>query len=158
MKIETTYTFTDDEIKAAYDKFEERKSLTELDLLALINGAKKWIELKEACQKDPSYQWGCGHIIYQKGVFMTFVAHVKYWAEYLNDGSGDYKNVSCFIVADSFSEVVNIIMDYYGKDYVEKLSIETFGPDQMLEFDDNNIDESYLFNEIYNQLAPKQIW
>ena len=89
---------------------------------------------------------------------MTFVAHVKYWAEYLNDGSGDYKNVSCFIVADSFSEVVNIIMDYYGKDYVEKLSIETFGPDQMLEFDDNNIDESYLFNEIYNQLAPKQIW
>ena len=89
---------------------------------------------------------------------MTFVAHIKYWAEYLNDGNGDIKSVSCFIVADSLKEVSEIIVDYYGEKEIESFSVEVFGPDQLLEFDDNNIDENYLFNEIYNQLAPKQIW
>lgn len=64
MNIEITYTFTDDEIAEAVYKANHNSSLTLTDLKALIYGSQQWINFKEECKTDPSYQWGCGHVYY----------------------------------------------------------------------------------------------
>ena len=89
---------------------------------------------------------------------MTFIAHVSYWAEFLNDCKGGYRDVSCFLVAENLCEATNYICDYYGDEFIEKLTLEAFGPDQMLEFDDANVEEYATFNEIITQLTPKVVW
>ena len=89
---------------------------------------------------------------------MTFIAHVTYWAEFINDCKGGYRNVSCFLVADNLRDATTYICDYYGEQYIEKLTLETFSPDQMLEFDDANVEEAATFNEIITQLNPKVVW
>jgi len=59
-----TYSFTDEEIKEAVDKFKNNCPLNSIELIALVCGAEKWIEFKEECKADPSYQWGYGHCYY----------------------------------------------------------------------------------------------
>ena len=89
---------------------------------------------------------------------MTFIAHVTYWAEFINDCKGGYRNVSCFLVADNMRAAIDYICSYYGEEDVEKVTLEAFGPDQMLEFDDTNVEEYATFNEIVTQLTPKVVW
>lgn len=64
MERKITYSFTDAEIKEAVDKFKNNCLLDSIELLALVCGAEKWIEFKEECEADPSYQWGYGHYHY----------------------------------------------------------------------------------------------
>ena len=61
MKIETTYTFTDEEIKEAVKKVRHYQAIDMIDLFALTDGAEKWVNFKKECENDPSYQWGFGH-------------------------------------------------------------------------------------------------
>ena len=89
---------------------------------------------------------------------MTFIAHVHYWAEFLNDCKGGYRDVHCILVASSMREAMEYICSYYGEEYVEKVTLEAFGPDQMLEFDEANVEEFATFNEIITQLTPKVVW
>lgn len=89
---------------------------------------------------------------------MTFVVHVTYWAEYINDCKGGYKSVHCFLTAESLTDAMEYVCNYYGADCIEKVTLETFGPDQMLSFEVDNVEENAMFYEIYNQLKPKQIW
>ena len=112
-----------------------------------------WDEYQYLC--DIADYWSCEE---QKGEQMTFIAHVTYWAEFINDCKGGYRNVSCFLIAENLPEATNYICDYYGEEFVEKLTLEVFSPDQMLEFDDANIEESAVFNEIITQLNPKVVW
>lgn len=64
MERKITYSFTDEEIKEAVDKFKNNCPLNSIELIALVCGAEKWIEFKEECKADPSYQWGYGHCYY----------------------------------------------------------------------------------------------
>ena len=61
MKIELNYTFTDEEILNAIYKFQNGRDLNTFDSLAIVYGATQWINFKEECKADPSYQWGYGH-------------------------------------------------------------------------------------------------
>ena len=64
MKREIIYSFTDDEIRYAIYKVTNGMQLDEYDARALVYGAEKWVEFKDECSKDPSYQWGYGHTYY----------------------------------------------------------------------------------------------
>jgi len=64
MERKITYSFTDEETKEAVDKFKNNCPLNSIELIALVCGAEKWIEFKEECKADPSYQWGYGHCYY----------------------------------------------------------------------------------------------
>lgn len=61
MKVETIYTFTEQEIKDAIYKVKNGRQVNAVDVLALTYGAEKWVDFKEECYADPSYQWGYGH-------------------------------------------------------------------------------------------------
>lgn len=89
---------------------------------------------------------------------MTFVACVKYWNEYINNYVGGMETVHCFLVAETFKDAMDYVCRLYGEECIEAVSLEAFGPDQMLEFNEDNVEEYAMFNEIYNQLAPKQVW
>lgn len=64
MERKIVYSFTDAEIKEAVYKFKNNYPLDSTELIALVCGAEKWIEFKEECKADPSYQWGYGHCYY----------------------------------------------------------------------------------------------
>lgn len=85
---------------------------------------------------------------------MTFVACVKYWNAYVEK----MKTVHCFLIAETFKDAMDYVCRFYGEEYIEAVSLEAFGPDQMLEFEEDNVDEYAIFKGIYNQLAPKQVW
>ena len=85
---------------------------------------------------------------------MTFVAYISYWCEFTNKE----KNVHCFLVAEDFRSAMDYICNYYDENCIEKVTLEVFSPDQMLEFDESNIEEYATFNEIVSQLSPKVIW
>lgn len=58
------YIFTDNEIREALDKVSSGMALTDIEARAIIAGAKKWIDFKDECEKDSSYQWGYGYTYY----------------------------------------------------------------------------------------------
>ena len=89
---------------------------------------------------------------------MTFIAHVSYWCEYINSGKGGYKNTHCILVAENLHEAMDYICSYYGEEYIEQVTFEAFSPDQMLEFDEADVNEYATFCEIVSQLSPKVIW
>ena len=64
MEKEIIYTFTDEEMADAVYKVKNGLELEGMDILALACGAEKWIDFKEECKMDPSYQWGYGHTSY----------------------------------------------------------------------------------------------
>lgn len=64
MNVNINYTFSEKEVAHAIYDIEHSNTITQLDLMALIYASQKWLDMKEECRKDPSYQWGYGHIIY----------------------------------------------------------------------------------------------
>lgn len=64
MESKVIKNFTDYEIKEVLYKIEHGHYINQEDIEILVYASKKWLEFKEECKSDPSYQWGYGNIHY----------------------------------------------------------------------------------------------
>ena len=87
----------------------------------------------------------------EKGNKMIYVTRVKFY----DDDTQDSKYYDCFVVAESYMDAVQQMVDYYGEHYIEKLYVEIFAPNNFLEFtsDDHN-----LFDTVKERLSKRVLW
>lgn len=87
----------------------------------------------------------------ERRITMVFTARVEYYNEY----EEKIERVNLFMVAEDFSSAVNNITKYYGKDAVESISIDTFAPENFLEFTEDDED---LFEMVKSKLIKRVVW
>lgn len=85
---------------------------------------------------------------------MIFVAHVTYYFE----GEDKVKNAHCFVPAEKYAEVVDYLTSFYGEEYIEEMTIESFSPSSLIEFEGDEQSEDELFFAVYNTLKEKVVW
>ena len=83
---------------------------------------------------------------------MIFLMNVEFYCE-IDD---KLKEAQGFIFAENFKEAMSNISDYYGEAQLDKVSLEAFGPTQILEFSDDK--EIKIFDMARAVLAEKQVW
>ena len=85
---------------------------------------------------------------------MMYTAKVKFYSEF-SDLEDKIETKFCFVPADSLTEVVEIMEQYYGKNNVEEITIGVFSPDNFLEFDVDLVD---MFYDVKSTLGSRVIW
>lgn len=71
---------------------------------------------------------------------MVFKAQVSW---YNPDGKTD--NIGVYMCADSYVNAMEKLVSYYGEEEMERISIEPFSPDDLLEFDMDNQDDKEIY-------------
>lgn len=82
---------------------------------------------------------------------MTYVAYIEYYREW--DEKMTAANL--FITANTLTEAVNKLSSYYGEEYLERIDIKSFSPDDFIIFKDENTE---LFNAVKSAIEPDIIW
>lgn len=82
---------------------------------------------------------------------MIYITRVKFYDDYEQDS----KYVDCFIIADSYADATQQMVEYYGETDIEKLYVEVFAPDNFLEFGEN---DHALFDQVKDTLGRRVIW
>lgn len=85
---------------------------------------------------------------------MMYTAKVKFYSEF-SDLEDKIETKFCFVPADSLTEVVEIMEQYYGKNNIEEITIGVFSPDNFLEFDVDLVD---MFYDVKATLGSRVIW
>lgn len=70
----------------------------------------------------------------------------------------DYNEIrteQLFISGDNYSDVTEKLVNYYGENETENISISIFSPDDFVQFDEEDSD---LFNMVKSKLEKKVIW
>ena len=82
---------------------------------------------------------------------MTYVAYIERYEEW------DQKMVAgnLFITANTLTEAIRKLSDYYGEEYLERVDIKSFSPDDFLIFKDENTE---LFDMVKSALEPDIVW
>ena len=60
-----------------------------------------------------------------------------------------------FISGDNYSDVTDKLVNYYGENELEDMSISIFGPDDFIRFDE---EDKHLFEIVKDKLGKKVIW
>ena len=68
------------------------------------------------------------------------------------------KKRGLFLVADSYSNVIEKLVNYYGEEDLLEIKITPWSPDDFVKFDLDNPDEDWLFNKIDKDIGEKVIW
>ena len=85
---------------------------------------------------------------------MIYTVKVKWYNEFSK--AEDKMNTNfCFVPAESYSEVIDIMGNYYGKNDIEEITIGVFSPDNFLEFDSNQIN---MFYNVKTALSKNVSW
>ena len=82
---------------------------------------------------------------------MIYVAYIERYEEW------DQKMVTAnlFVTANTLAEAIHKLSDYYGEEYLERVDIKSFSPDDFLVFKD---EDTELFDMVKSKLEPDIIW
>ena len=84
---------------------------------------------------------------------MMYIVKVKVYNEF------DMKSIkyNLFVPGDSYVDVINKLIKYYGEDELEEVTMELWAPDSFLEFEDS-IHDNQVFNAVRQTLEDRIIW
>ena len=85
---------------------------------------------------------------------MTFKAIVDWY----NDLSQKEEKKGIFVVADSYKESIEKLVNMFGEEDMMSVSIESWAPDDMIIFDLDNVDHDWLFNKIDSDIGKTILW
>ncbi len=78
-----------------------------------------------------------------------YAVKIKFYDE------GEIATRLCFVVGDSYQEVLDKMEAYYGKEEIEEITMSPFSPYEFLEFKAENAD---MFYEVKEKLGKEVIW
>lgn len=87
---------------------------------------------------------------------MMYIVKVRWYNEF-SDKEDKMEETNCFVPGDNFHDIIDKMEAYYGKNEIEKITIEIFSPDNFLEFN-NSLHDCDLFRAIRETLEPRIIW
>lgn len=82
---------------------------------------------------------------------MIYVAYTEHYQEWDNKMSAE----NLFVTADTLTEAVQKLSNYYGEECLERIDIKSFSPDDFLIFKD---EDTELFDMVKSKLEPDIIW
>ena len=82
----------------------------------------------------------------------------KVKVERYNDFTEREETDGLFLVADSYSDAVEKIVEYYGEESLTELRIAPWSPDDFIQFNLDNPDENWLFNKVDSMIGKNIIW
>lgn len=85
---------------------------------------------------------------------MMYTVKVKWYNEF-SEAKDKMDTNFCFVSAESYHEVIDIMEQYYGKNDIEEITMSVFSPDNFLEFDSDVAD---MFYDVKATLGAKVIW
>ena len=85
---------------------------------------------------------------------MMYTVKVKWYNEF-SKAENKMDTNFCFVAAESYHEVIDIMEQYYGKNDIEEITMSVFSPDNFLEFDSDVAD---MFYDVKATLGAKVIW
>ena len=85
---------------------------------------------------------------------MMYTVKVKWYNEF-SEVKDKMDTNFCFVAAESYHEVIDIMEQYYGKNNIEEITMSVFSPDNFLEFDSDVAD---MFYDVKATLGAKVIW
>lgn len=86
---------------------------------------------------------------------MIYIAHANWTSEDINY---ETERKALFLCADSYSDAIEKLTEFYGENEMTYVSLEPFLPDDFLEFDKDTLEELELFTEIKRTIGEKVIW
>lgn len=82
----------------------------------------------------------------------------KVVVDFYDDFDKKEKKRGLFLVADSYSDVIEKLVNYYGEEDLLEIKIIPWSPDDFVKFDLDNPDEDWLFNKVDKDIGEKVIW
>ena len=82
----------------------------------------------------------------------------KVVVNWYNDFSEKNEMNGLFLVADSYNDVVNKVIKYYGEEFLTELKITPWSPDDFIRFELDNPDEDWLFHKVDSDIGKNIIW
>lgn len=84
---------------------------------------------------------------------MTFSYELTWWNQFKGE-HGESENIKGFIVAKNYFDATKKLLHSFGEEETHRFSLETFSPDDLLEFRNNPV----LADYVKEQLAKDIIW
>ena len=81
-------------------------------------------------------------------IYQIYTEHYQEWDNKMT-------TANLFIVANTLTEAVQKLSDYYGEECLERIDIKSFSPDDFLIFNNENAE---LFDMVKSALEPDIIW
>jgi len=82
----------------------------------------------------------------------------KVVVNWYNDFNEKNEMNGLFLVADSYNDVVNKVIKYYGEEFLTELKIAPWSPDDFVRFELDNPDEDWLFHKVDSDIGKNVIW
>lgn len=82
----------------------------------------------------------------------------KVVVDYYDDFDKKENKRGLFLMADSYSNVIEKLVNYYGEEDLLEIKITPWSPDDFVKFDLDNSDEDWLFNKVDKDIGEKVIW
>ena len=82
---------------------------------------------------------------------MIYSANIKYYDDFIMDS----KEVDCFIVSETYSEAMAQMVEFYGEDFIEQISLELISPDNFIVYDGTH---SFSFADTKAMIIENTVW
>lgn len=82
----------------------------------------------------------------------------KVVVDYYDDFDKKEEKKGLFLMADSYSDVVDKVVKYYGEEDLSEFKIAPWSPDDFIQFNLDNPDEDWLFNKVDSDIGKNVIW
>lgn len=82
----------------------------------------------------------------------------KVVVNWYNDFSEKEEANGLFLMANTYSDVVEKLVKYYGEENLNELKIAPWSPEDFVKFELDNPDEDWLFNKVDKDIGKNIIW
>ena len=82
----------------------------------------------------------------------------KVVVDFYDDFDKKEKKRGLFLMAESYSDVVDKVEKYYGEENLSEIKIAPWSPDDFMQFEFNNPDEDWLFHKVDSDIGKNVIW
>ena len=82
----------------------------------------------------------------------------KVVVDYYDDFDKKEEKKGLFLVADSYSDVIEKTVKYYGEEDLLEIKITPWAPDDFIQFDLDNPDMDWLFNKVDKDVSKTVFW
>jgi len=82
----------------------------------------------------------------------------KVVVNYYDDFDKKEEKKGLFLIAESYTNVINKLTDYFGEEDLLEIKVTPWSPDDFVQFDLDNPDEDWLFNKVDSDIRKNIIW
>ena len=82
----------------------------------------------------------------------------KVVVDFYDDFDKKEKKRGLFLMAESYSDTIEKLVNYYGEEGLLEIKISPWAPDDFVKFDLDNPDEDWLFHKIDTDIGKNVIW